>query len=43
MKKVKLVMLIGLAVLGVVYAGTRSEEMTSEEENKTIVLKGYRP
>ena len=31
-------MLIGLAVLGVVYAGTRPEEMTSEEENKTIVL-----
>lgn len=37
MKRVKMVMLIGLAVLGVVYAGTRPGEMTSEEKNKTIV------
>lgn len=38
MKKVKMVVMIGLAALGAVYAGTRPEEMTNEEENKTIVL-----
>jgi len=36
MKNAYRVILIGLAVVGVVYAVTRPEEMTSEEKNKTI-------
>ena len=37
MKNAYRVVLIGLAVVGVVYAVTRPEEMTSEENNETIV------
>lgn len=37
MKKVKMVVLIGLAVLGVVYAGTRPEKMTREQKNIQLV------
>jgi len=37
MKKVKMVVLIGLAALGAVYAGTRPEDMTREQESKLIV------
>lgn len=37
MKRVKMVVLIGLAVLGVVYAGTRPEDMTREQKNKMLV------
>lgn len=37
MKRVKMVVLIGLAVIGVVYAGTRPEEMTKKEKNKLLV------
>jgi len=37
MKRVWMVVLIGLAVLGVVYAGTRPEDMTREEKNKLLV------
>jgi len=37
MKNAYRVVLIGLAVLGVVYAGTRPEKMTREEKNKAVV------
>jgi len=37
MKRVTFVMLFGLAVIGVVYAGTRPEEMNREEKNKLLV------
>lgn len=37
MKRVKMVVLIGLAALGVVYAGTRPEDMTREQKNKLLV------
>jgi len=37
MKKVKMVVLISLAVLGVVYAGRGPEGMTSEQKNKQLV------
>ena len=37
MKRVKMVVLIGLAIFGVVYAGTRPEEMTKKEKNKLLV------
>lgn len=37
MKRVKMVVLIGLAALGIVYAGTRQEEMTLEHKNKLLV------
>jgi len=37
MKKVKVVVLIGLAALGAVYAGTRPEDMTREQKNKLLV------
>lgn len=37
MKRVKMVVLIGLAALGVVYAGTRTEDMTREQKNKLLV------
>ncbi len=37
MKRVKTVVLIGLVLLGAVYAGTRPEEMTREEQNKLLV------
>jgi len=37
MKKVKVVLLIGLIVIGAVYAGTRPEDMTREQKNKMIV------
>lgn len=37
MKRVKIVMLIGLAALGAVYAGTMPEAMTKEEKNKLLV------
>jgi len=39
MKKVKMVMLISLTVLGIVYAGRGPEEMIQEENNKLDVLK----
>ena len=37
MTRVKMVVLIGLAALGAVYAGTRPEEMSKEEKNKLLV------
>jgi len=37
MKRVLMVVLIGLAALGAVYAGTRPEDMTREEKNKMLV------
>ena len=37
MTRVKMVVLIGLAALGAVYAGTRPEVMTREEKNKLLV------
>ena len=37
MKRVKMVVLIGLAALGAVYAGTRPEDMTKAEKNKMVV------
>ncbi len=37
MTRVKMIVLIGLAALGAVYAGTRPEEMTREEQSKLIV------
>lgn len=37
MKKVKMVVLIGLVALGAVYAGTRPEAMNREEKNKLLV------
>lgn len=37
MKRVKMVVLIGLAALGAVYAGTRPEDMSREEKNKMLV------
>ncbi len=37
MKRVKVVLLIGLAVIGAVYAETRPEDMTREQKNKMIV------
>lgn len=37
MTRIKMVVLIGLAALGVVYAGTRPEDMTREKKNKMLV------
>ena len=37
MNRVKIVLLIGLAALGAVYAGTRPEDMTREEKHKLVV------
>jgi len=37
MTRVKMVVLIGLAALGAVYAGTKPEAMTKEEKNKLLV------
>lgn len=37
MKRVTMVVLIGLAVIGAVLAGTRPEDMTREEKNKLLV------
>jgi len=37
MTRVKMVVLIGLAALGAVYAGNRPEDMTREEKNKLLV------
>lgn len=37
MKKVKIIVLIGLVMIGAVYAGTRPEELTREEKNKILV------
>ncbi|MBA7525148.1 hypothetical protein ES705_17297 [subsurface metagenome] len=37
MKRVKMIVLIGLAALGAVYAGTRPEDMTREQKSKLIV------
>jgi len=37
MTRVKMVVLIGLAVIGAVYAGTRPETMTREQKNKLLV------
>lgn len=37
MKRVKMVLLIGLIMIGAVYAGTRPEELTREEKNKILV------
>jgi predicted ester cyclase len=37
MTKVKMIVLIGLAALGAVYAGTRPEDMTREQKNKLLV------
>lgn len=37
MTRVKMVVMIGLAALGAVYAGTRPEAMTREQKNKLLV------
>jgi len=37
MKRVTMIVLIGLAALGAVYAGTRPEDMTREQKNKLLV------
>lgn len=37
MKRIKMIVLIGLVALGAVYAGTRPEAMTREEKNKLLV------
>ncbi len=41
MKKVSAIMLICLAVLGVVYAGTRTEDVTTEQKNNLIVAAAH--
>ena len=37
MKTVKMIVLIGLVMIGAVYAGTRTDELSREEKNKIIV------